>query len=150
MQLKKGHSGQGEIQARRANGEKDGRTRGLWMRCHPRTTVLLVLVLVQVLLAVALLLSLILLPLSSKSSDHTLMHVVRPRIQTRWQAANRREPHSDPRSFHQQVSAMRSVTASFQRHLPFTIVFFTDRDDAYPPRMPSPQSPSRIGQTALM
>jgi hypothetical protein len=69
LQLKKGHSGlhsQGEIQARRANGEKDGRTRGLWMRCHPRTTVLLVLVLVHVLLAVALLLSLSLtLPLLS-------------------------------------------------------------------------------------
>ena len=42
------------------------RTRGLWMRCHPRTTVLLVLVLVHVLLAVALLLSLSLtLPLLS-------------------------------------------------------------------------------------
>lgn len=77
------------------------------------------------------------------------MHVARPRIQTRWEAANRREPpESDPQSFQQHVSA--SVTASFQRHLPSTIVFFTDRDDAYPPRMPSPQSPSRIGQTALM
>jgi hypothetical protein len=29
-----GLHGQGEIHARRANGEKDGRTRGLWMRCH--------------------------------------------------------------------------------------------------------------------
>jgi hypothetical protein len=52
----------------------------------------------------------LLLLLSSRSSDHTLMHVVRTRIQTRWQAANRREPESDPRAFHQHVSA--SVTAS--------------------------------------
>lgn len=147
MQLKKGHDGlhgQGEIQARRANGEKDGRARGLWMRCHPRTTAGAG----GCWCCCSRWRSHYLLLLSSRSSDHTLMHVARTRIQTRWQAANRREPQSDPRAFHQHVSA--SVTASFQRHLPSTIVFFTDRDDAYPPRMPSPQSPYRIGRTALM
>lgn len=96
MQLKKGHGGlhgQGEIQARRANGEKDGRARGLWMRCHPRTTAGTGVGAAAVALPT-------LLPLLTRSSDHTLMHVARTRIQTRGEAANRRAPESDLRSFH--------------------------------------------------
>jgi hypothetical protein len=98
MQPKKGHDGlhgQGEIQARRANGEKDGRARGLWMRCHPRTTAGAG----GCWCCCSRWRSHYLLLLSSRSSDHTLMHVARTRIQTRWQAANRREPESDPRRF---------------------------------------------------
>jgi hypothetical protein len=90
-----------------------------------------------------------LLLLSSRSSDHTLMHVARTRIQTSWEAANRRESKSDPRAF-VSPACQRQCHRFLQRHLPSTIVFFTDRDDAYPPRMPSPQSPYRIGRTALM